>query len=257
MIVVALVLGGFAAVLAGRYLTSAKATIDADSQPVEVLVAEADIPRGVSAEQLFEQKLVTRARIPRRFVAAGAISSARMVEGQVLAVPVSSGEQLSTSRFQYPSEAGLAHNVPKDYVAVSLPVDMVSGVSGLLKPGDHVAVILSLADDDEGDDSVTRIVVRKTRVLAVDRSVGVEKTEGVTQAAQGGQGLGSGGVAQQETGPITVTLALSPEDAEKLVYGVNFGFGSRDDRKVWLALLPADSDGAPVTAGVRRAGVYK
>ena len=75
ILVAALVLGAIAAVLAARYLTEARSTIESESEPVEVLVAQEDIPRGVSAEELLANDLIVLEKVPRRFVASGAISS--------------------------------------------------------------------------------------------------------------------------------------------------------------------------------------
>ena len=126
IIIAALVLGGVAAVLAANYLQSARTDIAAESEPVGVLVAQEDLPRGLSSAELVEKGLVAEEKIPRRFVAGDAVSSIRSIEDQVLAVPVSAGEQLTRGRFQYPAQAGLAYTVPEDFVALSIDVDPVT-----------------------------------------------------------------------------------------------------------------------------------
>ena len=108
----------------------------------EVLVAKSDIARGMSADDMLAAGLIQRVQIPQRYVAQDAISSARSVADRILAVPVSQGEILTASRFQYPSQAGLAFSVPKDFVAVTVPMDDSRAVAGLVKPGDRVAVLV-------------------------------------------------------------------------------------------------------------------
>lgn len=242
IVVVALVLGGLAAVMAAQYLGSARSKIEAESRPVEVLVAQQDIARGTSSEELIERKLVSREKVPSRFVASGAVSSGRAIEGQVLAVSLSAGEQLTTGRFEYPSQAGLSYNVPEDHLAVTVPVDEVSGVSGLLKPGDNVAVFVTVrtSDSDQGA-SKTKLLIPVARVLATGQRTTAE--EAPEEAQQQG-GLAS----TQPTGNKSVTLALSPSDAEKVVFASNKGDG-RGDRSVWLALLPVKGQGAADTSG--------
>ena len=248
IIVVALVLGGTAAVFAAQYLNSARSQIQSGARPVEVLVAQQDIPRGTPAEELFQKKLVAREDIPQQFVASGAISSARVIDGQVLAVPLSDGEQLTVGRFQFPSQAGLAYNVPEDYVAISIPVDDVSGVSGFVKPGDNVALMATVkqtaagASADGGvPEQVTKTLVPKARVLAVGTSVGVEQPQ---EAEEDGNVLASTSTSRPaQDSPGTVTLALSPADAERVVFAQNEG--SAGERAIWVALLPVRSTGVP------------
>src|SRR5512137_2199417 len=119
IIVLALVLGGLAAVFAATYLRSARTDIAAENQPVEVLVATQDLPRGLTAAELMQRKLVELRKVPRQFVSADAISSLRGVQDQVLAVPIGTGEQVTRTRFAYPQDAGLAYSVPEDLVAIS------------------------------------------------------------------------------------------------------------------------------------------
>jgi len=247
IIIVALVLGGLAAVMAATYLNSARVRLDAQSQPVEVLVAQEDIPRGTTAEDLFTKKLVTSQKIPRQFVAAGAISSQRAIEGQVLSVPLSSGEQLTSSRFQYPSQAGLAYTVPENFVALSIPVDKVTSVSGLLRPGDQVTVIGTVAYGSGNEAPIwTKVLVPKARVLAVGTDSGTgTQTQADSQQSGGLMGAAS---RSQDSAVNAVTLAVSISDAEKIVYVANEGDG-KGDRSLWLGLLPIKTTTVPATKG--------
>lgn len=247
IIIVALALGGVAAIMAATYLNSARIRLDAQSQPIEVLVAQEDIQRGVPADELFAKKLVVVQKIPRQFVAADAVSSQRAVDGQVLAVSLTAGEQLTAGRFQYPSQAGLAYSVPSDYIAVSIPVDKVSSVSGLLRPGDMVAVMGTVEQDLKGAKvTATKILVSKARILAVgaDSGAGAKSDSGAESA-----GLMNAAARDQNQAEINaVTLALSPADAEKVVFVANEGSG-KGDRSLWLALLPVKATDITPTNG--------
>jgi pilus assembly protein CpaB len=230
IVVVALVLGGAAAFASYSYLSGVQRQAEAGSALTEVFVAVKDIPRGVAAEDLVPQGLVEAVSIPLRYVAEGAISSARSVAEKVLAVPVSKGEMLTAARFQYPNEAGLAFTVPKGFVAVTIPVDESRGMTGLLKPGDRVALLATIPTGGSQDNR-TRIMLPGVRVLAVGSS---------TDAAPGAQASGSGSGIEQsgEAAPArTVTVAVSAADAEKLVFAVEVG-------RVWMALLPSTASSA-------------
>lgn len=247
IIVIALALGGVAAALAARYVTSARTEVASGSKPVEVLVAQEDIPRGLSSEELVAKKMITIEKVPQRFVAAGAISSARAIEGQVLSAPLSQGEQVTASRFAVPSAAGLAYSIPREQIAIAIPVDEVKGISGLVRPGDHVAVFATFAPGPNGEENVTKILLADAKVLAMGGALTVEETP------QGDQKEGAlNAASRQESNAIarTMTLSVSAADAEKLVFAEETG-------KVWVTLLPATADGAPAAPGQTIRTVFK
>lgn len=243
MLVIALVIAGVAAVMAAQYLDSARTRIEVETEPIEVLVATQPIPRGMSAEELVERELIVTREIPREFVNADAVSSARAIEGQVLADPLAEGEQVTRARFQYPSQAGLAYSIPEGYVAVSVPNDEVKGVGGLVKPGDHVVVLVTFKPGPDGIEPLTRILFSKVRVLAIGTALGAETSspEGTESGNEGVLG-GDRSSGAQAGVPSTLTLALSPADVEKLVYAESNG-------EVWLALHATTDADVPATSG--------
>jgi pilus assembly protein CpaB len=250
ILVVSLVLGVTAAFLAARYLSAETDRIQAEAEPVEVLVATADVPRGTTAEAALADGLIAVREIPRTYVSAGAVSSPRAIDGQVLAAALSPGEQVTRERFQLPSQAGLAYSIPEGFVAVAIPSDAVKGVAGLLKPGDHVMVAATFDPGPNTEDAATRVLLGKARVLAVGTSVGVEAPPAEQQR---GAGIGSNTQEDEQastTAAPTVTLALTPADAEKLIFAEEKG-------SVWLALLPAGDTTVPATTGRTLNTLYK
>ncbi len=244
ILIVALVIGGLAAVLAARYLTQARSTIEAESEPIEVLVAQEDIPRGVSAEELLANDLVVLEEVPRRFVASGAISSEKALEGRVLADPLSAGEQVTEGRFELPSTAGLAYSIPVELLALSIPVDEVQGVSGLVKPGDHVALFVTFEEDQQtGQPAITKMILKDAKVLAVGAALRSETTS-TQDEASGDSAFGT--TREEDTqaslNAQTLTLALTADDAEQIVF-------CEENGSVWAALLPATGQEVPETAG--------
>ena len=246
IVVLAIALGGVAAFAAYSYLSGVQRTAEAGSTMTEVLVAAQDIPRGTSANDLMSSGAVQLTKIPLRYIASGAISSVTSVADRILAVPVSKGEVLTTARFQYPSEAGLAFNVPKGFVAVTIPVDDSRGVAGLVKPGDRVALLATVATKG-GQGDQTRIAIPGARVLAVGRSTGAESS---TQQASTSGGAFGGGQSSQSQSANTVTLALSSADAEKVVFAAESG-------RFWLALLPTTESAATPGPGQTAATVLR
>lgn len=241
IIIVALLLAGVATVLAVNYINSARTEVAESSEPIEVLVAQEDIPRGLSAEELAAAEMIALEEVPQRYVAADAISSARAIEGQVLNTPLSKGEQVTSARFSLPSAAGLAYSVPSDHVAIAIPVDEVRGISGLVRPGDRVAVFVTLEDgpeEGEGDD-LTRLLIAEAKVVAMGSALTAETATTPTDDDDGGALTGSN---RQTEAPSVMTLSVTPSDAEKLIFGEEVG-------SVWVTLLPATAETPPTTPG--------
>jgi pilus assembly protein CpaB len=110
--------------------------------------------------------------------------------------------------------------------ATSVGVDAVSGTAGLIWPGDHVDLILTQQIEDPsvpiGRRYSGETVLKDVRVIAIDQ-----------QLVQGG-GAGGADSANQSR---TVTLEVSPEDAEKVAVATRLG-------KLSLAVRPVDSPAA-------------
>ncbi|MDF1542913.1 MAG: Flp pilus assembly protein CpaB [Anaerosomatales bacterium] len=257
ILIVAILLGLAAAFFAARYLDSARMRLEAEAQPVEVLVAQQDLQVGSSADQLLESDQIVVENIPRQYVSDGAVSSPASIEGQVLAFPVSKGEQITATRFKYATEVGLSYAVPKDYVAISIPNNAVKGVSGLIKPGDHVMVLATFETGGELEDAITKVIMRKARVIAAGADVTTAETGTTASAApesQGGGGILGGGEAGGSQGqtevPGTITLAIPPAEAERVVFAEEQG-------RVWLALIGSATTQISETPGMTYPGVLE
>ncbi len=98
--------------------------------------------------------------------------------------------------------------------AVSIPVDAVTGVSGLIWPGDRVDVILTQEMDGQQVPLSRRVfgetVLTDVRVIAVDQQI----TEGGIPAS-GGEGVGR--VAH------TITLQVAVDQAERVTVAGRMG----------------------------------
>lgn len=232
IVVVAVVIGLFAAVASVAYLRGARADIAAQNEPVKIFVAQKDLPQGTSAEELLSKKMIALVSVPRRFVPRDAISSERTIENQVLAASISKGEQLTSERFTYSADAGLSYSVPEGLVAISLKVDEVSGVAGLLKPGDNVMVFASYKVEGQklSDKFLTQTLIPKARVLAVGGTV----SDTGTEEAKSGGVLTGGGASKAEYS--SVTLAVPPAQAGRVAFANSSGL-------VHLALLSQSGTG--------------
>jgi pilus assembly protein CpaB len=239
-VIVAVALGVAAWLLAVNYLNGQQQRITAGAQLVTVLVAKQDLPTGMTADEMLSKGYVAQEQIPRQYVAGSAVSSLAALQGKVAAQPISKDEQIADTMFKYAADVGLASSTPKGYVAVSMPYDAARGVGTLLRPGDSVAVFGTFASGATIGigGAVTKLVLPKVKVLAIGAAL-------AAQAAEAQSGSNSGGIlsAGQSGSAGTVTLAVTPADAEKLVFTLENG-------TVWLGLFsPTDPD-TPNTSGV-------
>jgi len=105
--------------------------------------------------------------------------------------------------------------------AISISVDAASGVAGLIWPGDRVDVILT--QDREGGASIgeriaSETVLRDIRVIAVDQDIA--------------QGAEPSAVSKSGRVPSTVTLQVTPEDADRVAVAQNLGHLSLSVRAI-------------------------
>jgi len=242
ILAVAVVLGLLSAFLVGRYLDSLRAEISAQAEPVRILVAMRDVPAGTTAAEILTQGYTEQRQYPRQYVADGAISSPASIEGLVLAVPLTRGEQLTSTRFKVAEDVGLAYAIPEGFVAVSVPDNPSRGVSGFVVPGDYVMVIASFESGGGLNTAITKTLISKARVLAT----GAETSQTAPAAGarqSGGGGLLGGSQASAGGADIqTLTLAVTLSDAERLVFAQESG-------SVWYALLGSSTTNVPPTAG--------
>jgi pilus assembly protein CpaB len=189
-------------------------------QPVQegqvVLVAKtAILPKTkITAEMLQEIK------VPGEYVQAGTISDKSKVIGAVARDKIEAGEHITERRlFLEGKPAGFTGAIPTGKRAVTLAVNEVTGIAGLIKASDYVDVVVVFDAGTVGDNT-SGVLLENVLVLATNK----ETENGVVET--------SAKDAPKEAVKMgTVTLALEPEAAAKLVLAEEKG-------KVHLALRP-------------------
>jgi pilus assembly protein CpaB len=214
-----------AVLLASGYLSRRESELLRVSEPVSVVVAKRDVASG---ETLGRASLALK-MIPRRFVEADAITDMASASGRIALVPIRVGSQITASAARIPSAVGgLAGQVPMGRRAYSLGLKGSKTAGGLIRPGNSVDVIAAFDIGSEGRGRRTTItVVQDAPVLAVDRRmVGTPVDKG-----DGEKGGMFGAVRRPKADELTVTLAVSPSDAQKLALAESAG-------SISLALRP-------------------
>ncbi len=192
------------------------------AEPVKVVVAKENIPRLTR----LDETLVEEREIPREFVQPGALGGLKEVLRQVNTAPILKGEQvLGTKLAAYGVETGLAIKVPKGLRAVTIAVNYVSGLAGLIKAGDLVDVLGTFEfGDTRRSDKRAYTVFQDVPVLAVDQNLGIESeaakalTKAERERGEGALPTGGGApIGREPKGAASVTLALAPAQVQGLV----------------------------------------
>jgi len=191
----ALALGGLAALFLALHVRERVRQAEDQSRlsMVERVVAARDLPAGT---RLAPDHLALRA-FPAQWVGHDTVPAGRYTElqGRVLTSALRAGEAIVAAHVMQPQAAFSAHLAPGRR-AITLPVDQVNSLSGLLQPGDLIDLYVSF---DHQRKRLTAPLLQGVLVLATGRE---------TRPAD------NGGDAQSYS---TVTLDAAPEDVVKLV----------------------------------------
>jgi pilus assembly protein CpaB len=198
---ISLALGLLAAALGFLYLDSRETQLLRRSKELDVMVASRYIP----AYTRLDEDWVSFRKIPSDYVPQGAVLEASEINGKLTLAPLAKGEPVLFNKLVR-SSLSLAAAVPEGRRAFSLAVDAVSGVSGLLRPGDVVDVLLLTEGEEKNGRAMAATLFQLVRVLAVGSLYDQEELKG-----------------KEREGFSTVTLALSPQECEVLLYAQNRG----------------------------------
>jgi pilus assembly protein CpaB len=134
----------------------------------------------------------------------GSISDPKEAEGDVTLISIPEGAPVTTTKIGVPASIGITGKLKPGMRAVSIPVDFVKSVSGLVEPGDRVDVMAS-----NGKTTPTKTIIRGAMVLAVNSALDPQSASGSPPP---------GGNAGPPTPPVAVTLGVTPEQANTLTY---------------------------------------
>ncbi|MDQ2872643.1 MAG: Flp pilus assembly protein CpaB [Candidatus Eremiobacteraeota bacterium] len=182
------------------FLRSVQRTNAPASQLRRVLVATVDIPaRAPIGPTMFAVQ--TR---PMAEVDPDAIGDPARIAGSISLISIPSGSILTQSKVGHPEDVGLSVRLKPGLRAVSISVDRVKGVAGLLQAGDRVDVIASVPKEPgKGPRAVT--IIRGATVLAVGSTL---------ESAQATP-------SPDEQNAATVTLGVTPKQADLLTVADN------------------------------------
>lgn len=216
----ALIIAGIAVFMVYTYIEDQKtALIQRYGTEVSIVVAKRDIKE----LELLDDTKVAIKTVPKNFASPGSFSTIKGVENTMATVPIMKGEQITKPRVTYPgAKTGLSRQVSMGKRAVAIQITDSQAVSKLIKPGDRVDVMAPI-DYSGGrrDLRFTKTIIQDVLVLSTGKSMtnaipiyGVKTPREIKQMN-----------AQVFERYDTVTLELTPYEAQKLLYIMTYTGG--------------------------------
>jgi pilus assembly protein CpaB len=190
-------------------------------------VATSDIPVGTSWEAMADT--VRKQPVPGGLRPSTAVSKTRQVAGKTSIQAISKGEVLTTTQFSAAASGSI--EIPKGHNAVTINLAPPQGVGRYIKPGARANVFATFKTipgaTNPAEGAVTKLLLTNVRVLANQAaSSAVEKSATATPSG---------------SGEILLTLAVTPDQAEKLIF-------AKENGSLWLGLMrPGDAPASPST----------
>lgn len=266
MIVAALACGVLGTGLLINFVKGAESRALEGVELVDVYVATGSIPSGTSVDEMIRLNLIGETEVPAEVRPASAIVSLDQVAGKVAATDLVAGEQLVLGRFievgdfdSHPSTV----DVPDGMVEITIPTSADRVLGGLVTPGERVMVIATFPAEtyDENQQIVdgvpvtvpnaaeeTIAVPAVTHVLMHKVLLTEVQVDTLPLARDDTQITGPPGPILSSSNSVVLTVALTPADAERLVFAMEFA-------SLWFA---GEDSGVPEfgTAYQTRATVF-
>ena len=172
-----------------------------EGELVEVVVARVDIPR----ETTISKDMITMVNANKNSLQPGDLTFVDSVIGQFAEVDILKGQHINGNMIRsLGSITFLSQGVPRGMRAITIPVDKLTAIEGLVKPQDSVDVVGTFQMPSAGNRTTPVVVTvfQGVKILATNRNISPYR---ISQAID------------------TVTLALKPEDVKLLTYILNAG----------------------------------
>ena len=170
-----------------------------ESEAVPVVVAAVDLPWGTK----LNSETIKRTPYLKESLPPGYFSEVEAMEGRVLIVSLKQNEPILETKLApiSVSTGGVSAVVTPGKRAISVKGDKVLGISGFIKPGNRVDILVTLK---HGKKEITKIVLENVLVLATGKEI-QENDKG-------------------NPSPVDVyTMEVTPEEGEKLTLAASKG----------------------------------
>src|SRR4051812_1280023 len=226
LLIGALVIAVVTAVMAKNMFAGAGAQ-QAAAAPVvplgpKVLVAKKALPVGtiIDADSFTFQPWPKELMQSAYYVDGQPDGDSKRLLGTVVRYQITAGQPVTRGSLVGPQDRGfLAAALGAGMRAITVPVNVNSGVAGFVFPGDHIDLVLTQQVEGGGDGpalKVSETIVRNIRVLATDQRVTDKDKDGKTEVKTFSN----------------VTLEVTPRIAEKVAVAQSMGMLSLSLRSI-------------------------
>jgi len=207
-LLIALVLGVMAGVIAYSAITAKERAVRAGWAVKRVLCAAKNVDEGNElTDDAFKSCDIPEKFVTDSFIPAGEDESGESAVpfGQKLIVPLKTGDPILFSYFESRKEVAMAEAVTPKYRAISVDVNEKTSVNQLIKPNDHVDLIGTFRSED-GKELVSTTVLQNVIVLATGKTTGT-----------------SVAISDEDKKYTHIALLVLPEEAEILALAAESG----------------------------------
>lgn len=161
------------------------------SQTIEAIIAVQDIPE----QTVIKKDMLKKVKILKEHAPENIVLNEDDIAGMVSLNPVFANDVLTSSKVSEPGSAksGVSFLIPHGERAITLDVQMSTGIAGLLRIGNKVDIV-------NVDKDKARMVLQNKQVLALDKKISDSQKDAISD---------------QNT-YLTITLLLTPEEALEL-----------------------------------------
>ncbi|MCP4207694.1 MAG: Flp pilus assembly protein CpaB [Shimia sp.] len=188
VVVVGLGIAGFAVYMAQNYIEGYESALEKQrsQNPTVELVDGFVVKRPMKFGEKLSLKDVRRVRWPKAAAPAGIFTDAEVLfpdadnKKRVILRSMEEGEILLAAKLTEPGEeAGITSRLKNGERAFTIKVDVTSGVSGHLRPGDRVDIYWTgrVERDETNRGEFTKLIQANVQLVAVDQSVNEEQAE--------------------------------------------------------------------------------
>jgi pilus assembly protein CpaB len=229
VVAVAVAVGVVASVLSYVFLNNAQDNAYHNAKLVNAYVIAKPIPRTLSGADAASGGYLQQKKVPAEFRPASAVTRLASIRNEAANTNLPVGEIVVDGMFVAPETISsvAAQTVPQGDVAISVSVDQVHAVAGLIQPGDKVDILV----DINGNQETT--LYQQVPVLAVGTTL--VKTPGTASAAQ----------TTSTTTSNVITFAVTPEAAARIALAQSNGGGVTGG--IYLVLEAAGNPAAAPT----------
>jgi pilus assembly protein CpaB len=229
----AVVFGGLAVFASSRYIQQTismeRAKLNPQVEMTDVVVAKGELERG---SNVGSENMAVR-QVPKDFVPGTAVTPEQFanVEGARLAVDMRAGEILLRGTLEGADTATFATKVRDGVRAMTVAVDEVNSISGMLQPGDRIDLFFTARPPLRPGATAqppeqTLVLMQNVLLLATGRQVRPT--------------IGENGAPGATRSYSTITIEAAPRDAQRLILAQKAGS--------LTAVLRGPADKAPLVA---------